>query len=248
MSFFVPDWPAPDNVRSAMTVRVGGCSESPFNQNNLALHVGDTEADVQANRDALETTLNLSRSPVWLNQVHGTKVIYAPNAKGVPDADGSFSDQSGVPCVVLTADCLPVLLCDPNGTQIAAIHAGWRGLANGILRRTVIQFSSTKNILAYLGPAIGPQAFEVGVDVREAFLSNAQDSVHQSAIKNAFIGASAKYLADIYALARAELQACGVSAVYGGEFCTVNDSERFFSYRREQITGRNASLIWLDGA
>ena len=248
MSFCVPDWPAPDNVRSAITVRAGGFSEGPFNQNNLAFHVGDMVADVQANRDALKTMLNLSRSPVWLNQVHGTEVIYAPDAKDIPDADGSFSDQAGVPCVVMTADCVPVLLCDQNGTQIAAVHAGWRGLANGILRKTLSQFSSVKNILAYLGPAVGPQAFEVGVDVREAFLGNVQNSVHRGAIKKAFIDSNTKYLADIYALARAELHSCGVSAVHGGEFCTVNDPERFFSYRRDQVTGRNASLIWLDGA
>jgi len=248
VSFFIPDWPAPDNVYSAITFRAGGCSAAPFNENNIALHVGDTEVDVLANRDALKTMLKLSQSPVWLDQVHGTEVIYAPDAKGAPSADGSYSDQAFVPCVVMSADCLPVLLCDHRGTQIAAVHAGWRGLANGILRRTVGQFSSGKNILAYLGPAIGRQAFEVGVDVREAFLGNAQNCAQEDAIKNAFTDSKAKYLADIYALARAELEACGVSAVYGGEFCTVNDSERFFSYRRDGITGRNASVIWIGGS
>jgi YfiH family protein len=247
MSFFIPDWPAPDNVRSAITLRTGGCSKAPFNENNIALHVGDTKADVLANRDALKTMLNLPQTPVWLDQVHGTEVIYAPDARGVPSADGSYSDQARVPCAVMSADCLPVLLCDHSGTQVAAVHAGWRGLASGILRKTVSQFSATKNILVYLGPAIGHQAFEVGVDVRDAFLSNAQNRVQQDAIKSAFSRSKAKYLADIYALARAELEACGVSAVYGGEFCTVNDSQRFFSYRRDGETGRNASLIWFDG-
>ena len=248
MSFFVPDWPAPDSVRSAISSRLGGCSEAPFNENNIALHVGDTETDVLANRDALISVLHLSQSPVWLDQVHGIEVIYAPDAQGVPIADGSYSDQANVPCAVMSADCLPVLLCDYTGTQVAAVHAGWRGLANGIVRRAISQFSSAKNILAYLGPAIGHQSFEVGVEVREAFLSNAQNSTQQDAIKNAFTDSKTKYLGDIYALARAELVACGVSDVFGGEFCTVNDSDRFFSYRRDGVTGRNASLIWFNGA
>lgn len=255
--YFIPDWPAPKNVRSAISLRAGGVSKAPFNSNNLALHVEDNPAHVLANRQTLVTALNLPCDPLWLEQVHGTDIVYAPNIKGVPkaqgipSADGSYTDTANTVCAVLTADCLPVLLCNQSGTHVAAAHAGWRGLCNGILRDSVATFAQHDDqIMAYLGPAIGPQRFEVGAEVLEAFLVKAQNVEHQQAIKAAFLPSSAagKHLADLYALARAELAACGVTAVYGGEYCTFSQPEQFYSYRRDRKTGRNASLIWLENS
>ena len=231
--YFIPDWPAPKNVRSAISLRAGGVSKAPFNSNNLALHVEDNPAHVLANRQTLVTALNLPCDPLWLEQVHGTDIVYAPNIKGVPkaqgipSADGSYTDTANTVCAVLTADCLPVLLCNQSGTHVAAAHAGWRGLCNGILRDSVATFAQHDDqIMAYLGPAIGPQRFEVGAEVLEAFLIKAQNVEHQQAIKAAFVPSSAagKHLADLYALARAELAACGVTAVYGGEYCTFSQA------------------------
>ena len=256
-SYFIPDWHAPKNVRSAISLRTGGVSEAPFNSNNLALHVEDNSGHVLANRQALVTALNLPSDPLWLDQVHGTDIVYGsniqsvPKAQGVPSADGSYTDNGNIVCAVLTADCLPVLLCNQSGTQVAAVHAGWRGLCNGILRDTVQTFAQDGNqVMAYLGPAIGPQVFEVGAEVLEAFLAKAQNAEHQQAIKVAFVPSSTgrKYLADLYALARAELAACGVTGVYGGKYCTFSQSEQFYSYRRDVKTGRNASLIWLENS
>ncbi len=249
-----PDWPAPDNVAAAITLRSGGCSHAPFDQSNLALHVQDNPQHVQANRDSLIQSLKLPAQPLWLEQYHSTELVYAPqfsSSQTAPRADGSYSDQPGTVCAILTADCLPVLLCDRAGTQVAAAHAGWRGLCAGILRKMVATFTSPADqLIAYLGPAIGPQQFEVGAEVLQAFLDNGQDSHHRAAIAAAFSRRAAirqqeKYLADLCALARAELAACGLTAVYGGEYCSYTDSERFYSYRREAQTGRNASLIWL---
>ena len=255
--YLPPDWPAPKNVRSAISLRTGGVSEAPFNSNNLALHVEDNPAHVLANRQTLVTALNLPCDPLWLEQVHGTDIVYAsnvqgvPKAQGIPSADGSYTDTANTVCAVLTADCLPVLFCNNSGTQVAAAHAGWRGLCNGILRDTVQTFAPYDDqVMAYLGPAIGPQTFEVGAEVLEAFLAKAQNTEHQKAIKAAFVPSSTagKHLADLYALARAELAACGVTAVYGGEHCTFSQPEQFYSYRRDRKTGRNASLIWLENS
>jgi hypothetical protein len=246
-----PQWPAPANVGAAITLRSGGCSSAPFDQSNLALHVQDEPQDVIVNRQSLVQSLKLPAPPLWLDQVHGTDIVCASESTGTPKADGSFSDQPGTVCAVLTADCLPVLLCDSAGTQVAAAHAGWRGLSGGILRKTIATFQqSPDQILAYLGPAIGPQVFEVGGEVLQAFLDQAQNSQHQQAIVAAFTlreSTGDKYLADLYALAQAELQASGVTQIYGGDYCSYSDSERFYSYRREPKTGRNGSLIWLRG-
>ena len=242
----IPAWPAPETVGAAITIRSGGCSRAPYNDNNLALHVGDNEFDVEANRQLLASRLGLAEQPLWLQQVHGTEIVYGPNADGTPVADASYSDKAGAACVVMTADCLPVLMCNRQGTRVAAAHAGWRGLCNGILRKTVATFAPDDQLLAYLGPAIGPKAFEVGAEVLQAFQDRAQNPRHMQAIKAAFVPAlPGKYLADLYALARAELACSGVDAVYGGDYCTFNDAERFYSYRREPETGRFASLIWL---
>lgn len=247
-SWLTPDWPAPENIGAAITTRKGGCSDGLFDSNNFALHVGDCEADVAGNRQLLIKNLGLAEQPKWLEQVHGTEVIYAPQAAPtlVPIADASFTDKVGQACAVLTADCLPVLLCNQQGTQVAAAHAGWRGLCNGILRNAVATFHRTDRLMAYLGPAIGPGAFEVGAEVLQAFIEQAQDSQQVEAIKAAFVPTGdGKYLADLYGLARADLASCGVAAVYGGDYCTFSDPTRFYSYRREPKTGRMASLIWL---
>ncbi|MDA9825955.1 peptidoglycan editing factor PgeF [Porticoccaceae bacterium] len=245
-SVITPNWPTPGNIGAAITTRQGGCSRAPFDSNNLALHVGDAETAVQSNRKRLAESLGLSQQPLWLNQVHGTEVIYVPEASAVPTADASFTDRPEQACAIMTADCLPVLFCDQQGTQVAAAHAGWRGLCHGILRKTVASFARPDQVMAYLGPAIGPQVFEVGAEVLEAFVQGAQGAQQIEAIQTAFLPSQqGKYLTDLYALARAELTGCGVSAIYGGDYCTLTDSSRFYSYRREAKTGRMASLVWL---
>ena len=225
----IPDWPAPKTVAAAITTRHGGCSRAPFNGNNLALHVGDNESDVEANRQLLARSLGLAEQPLWLQQVHGTEIVYEPNANGTPVADASYSDKAGAACVVMTADCLPVLMCNQQGTRIAAAHAGWRGLCNGILRKSVAMFPPEDQLMAYLGPAIGPQVFEVGAEVMELFLDNGQDADHCRAIDAAFSPQPAsedKFLADLYRLVRAELSACGLTSIFGGGFCTYTDAQR----------------------
>jgi YfiH family protein len=208
--------------------------------------VGDNASDVLSNRQCLADSLHLSEQPLWLQQVHGTVVEYAPTATGTPIADASYSDQVGRACVVMTADCLPVLLCNQQGTQVAAAHAGWRGLCNGVLRNTVATFSSSDQVMAYLGPAIGPEAFEVGAEVLQAFTQKSLNEQHRQQIELAFMPSPAnKYRADLYGLARAELVNCGVKHIYGGDYCVYSSPEQFYSYRRESVTGRFASLIWL---
>ena len=250
-NFLIPDWPAPAQIMSAITLRSGGSSRPPFDSNNLALHVEDNASDVQKNRDSLVDSLALPAQPLWLNQCHGTDLVYVPQASQAASADGSYSDKVNTVCAILTADCLPVLFCNQSGSQIAAAHAGWRGLCGGILRKTVATFKhSPDQVMAYLGPAIGPQVFEVGAEVLQAFLHSAQNAQHKQAVIEAFKavdGSADKYLADLYALARAELVASGVIDIYGGNYCSYSDSERFYSYRRESKTGRNASLVWLQG-
>ena len=248
-NFLIPDWPAPAQVKSAIILRSGGCSRAPCESNNLALHVEDNASDVQKNRDGLVDSLALPAQPLWLNQCHGTDLVYVPQASQAASADGSYSDTANTVCAILTADCLPVLFCNQSGSQVAAAHAGWRGLCGGILRKTVATFKhSPDQVMAYLGPAIGPQVFEVGAEVLQAFLHSAQNAQHNQAVIAAFKavdGSADKYLADLYALARAELAASGVIEIYGGNYCSYSDSERFYSFRREPKTGRNASLIWL---
>ena len=240
------DWPAPEAVGAAITVRTGGVSEGPFEANNMALHVDDNESAVHKNRQVLQAELSLEQQPLWLDQCHGTDIVLVEESLGVPRADASQTRQANRACVVMTADCLPVLFCNHQGTQVAAVHAGWRGLCNGILRKTVAQFDRPESVIAYLGPAIGPKVYEVGAELLPAFVKNSQDAVQVAAIQVAFVPLqSGKFLANLYALARAELASCGVNAVYGGEFCTFSEPERFYSYRRAPKTGRTASLIWL---
>ncbi|MEQ6290621.1 peptidoglycan editing factor PgeF [Vogesella sp. MAHUQ-64] len=240
--WITPAWPLPANVGSLITTRKGGVSPAPYASLNLGDHVGDDAANVSANRALLRQ--QLPAEPAWLEQVHGTVVVDAatvpPGSK--PKADASFSRSPGVVCSIMTADCLPVLLADRAGTVVGAAHAGWRGLCGGVIEATVQAMNEpAANLIAYLGPAIGPDAFEVGAEVREAFLAHDIHAV--TAFQPIDDG---KYLADIYQLARQRLAALGISEVYGGDACTVIDRDRFFSYRRDQITGRMASLIWLN--
>lgn len=248
--FIVPDWQAPENVRAFSTVRSGGVSACPYHGGtlsegglNLALHVGDDARCVRQNRERLRRFL--PAEPLWLNQVHGSQVVEAGEVEGTPDADASFSVKRHAVCLIQTADCLPVLFCDRAGRTVAAAHAGWRGLAGGVLEATLCRMreAGAGEILAWLGPAIGASCFEVGDDVREAFVSR------YAALDDCFSvrpERHGKYLADIYALARHVLAGQGVRAVSGGDFCTVSDAARFYSYRRDGVTGRMATCIWLD--
>lgn len=256
-NIITPDWPAPANVRAAITMRTGGVSSAPYMSNNFGLHVGDNPADVEENRSALCQTIALTTQPQWLEQIHGVKVVTARGDGFVRTADGSYSRESGQACLVMTADCLPILLCDTSSsknssqnqsTQVAALHCGWRSLAKGICGRAIKQFDCVPNkIMAYLGPAISQQHFEVGIDVLEAFFKAARNPDHAEKIAQAFVSAQRPlhFYADIYALARAELNALGINAIFGGNFCTYRDTENFYSYRRDGVTGRMASLIWL---
>ena len=234
----LPEWPAPPRVRSCVTTRAGGVSLPPFDRLNLGTHVGDDAEAVAQNRSRLQALLGCQ--PTWLNQVHSPDVVEATPAQ-VLTADASWTATPGVAALVMTADCLPVLFCDRAGTRVAAAHAGWRGLAGGVLENTLDALAlDPAETLVWLGPAIGPEAFEVGAEVREAFVAQ-----HAEAASAFVPGAQAgKFMADIYQLARIRLAAQGVTAVYGGGLCTVSD-ERFFSYRRAARTGRFASLIWL---
>ncbi|WP_145599083.1 purine nucleoside phosphorylase YfiH [Yersinia alsatica] len=237
----LPDWPAPASVKACSTTRHGGISEFPYDSLNLGTHVGDIAATVITNRQRLVEQGQLPQMPVWLEQVHGTRVLHL-DGSAISDvqADAVYSRVAGQVCAVMTADCLPVLFCSLAGDEVAAAHAGWRGLCAGVLEQTMAQFNAApSSIIAWLGPAIGPQQFEVGEEVKQAFI----DIDTQAAA--AFIPAGTQYLADIYLLARQRLQAAGIHAIYGGDHCTVSEKQQFFSYRRDGITGRMASLVWL---
>ena len=243
MNWIEPDWPAPGNVRVLSTTRDGGLSEGVFAGLNLGAHVGDEPARVEANRARLQQAAQLPGPLNWLNQVHGTAVHrVGSDYERAPDADAACAQQAGQACIVMTADCLPVLFCDRAGTVVAAAHAGWRGLHGGVLEASIAAMGCEPGeILTWLGPAIGPTAFEVGGEVREAFMAE------QAEAESAFVPSvsEGKWLADIYRLARLRLARAGVNAVYGGEFCTFSDGDQFYSYRRDGQTGRMASLIWL---
>lgn len=251
MELIIPDWPgAPGNVRAFCTTRAGGVSLAPYDDGrsgsgglNTAQHVGDDPAHVAQNRALLR--MMLPAEPAWLNQVHGADVVDAAAVRGVPDADASFASGPKVVCVVQTADCLPVLLCDATGRTVAAVHAGWRSLAADIVENAVqrMRESGADEILAWLGPAIGPRAFEVGEDVLAAFAGR---KWHAPDAFQPLAGQPGKYLADIYVLARSALAAIGVARVSGGGLCTVSDPKRFYSFRRDGVTGRMAALIWLE--
>ncbi|CAI8698797.1 polyphenol oxidase YfiH [Pseudomonas sp. IT-P12] len=237
--WLIPDWPAPAGVKACVTTRTGGVSLAPFDSLNLGDHVDDSPEAVAENRRRL--TERFSIQPAWLKQVHGIAVAHADPGQ-VATADASWTATPGIACAAMTADCLPVLFCDRAGTRVAAAHAGWRGLAAGVLEATLDTLAvPAGDVLVWLGPAIGPQAFEVGPEVREAFVRQVPESA-RAFVPGAHEG---KLMADIYELARLRLAARGVTAVYGGGLCTVTDP-RFFSYRRHPRTGRFASLIWLE--
>lgn len=243
--FIVPDWPAPAGIKACTTTRYplevdrDQLSAGDYAGLNLGDHVGDDPQQVMANRRYVEQALALPESPVWLQQVHGTAVVNTAYAEQDLVADAAVAYGKGV-CTVMTADCLPVLLCDMRGRAIAAVHAGWRGLLDGVIENTVSAMGDRPHlIMAWLGPAIGPQVFEVGNEVRAAFVDK------QPAAADCFTPVDEQHwLADIYALACLRLTMAGVRDIYGGEHCTVNQPEQFYSYRRDQQTGRMASLIW----
>ena len=236
----IPAWPAPPGVRALQTLRGGGCSLAPWDSFNLGDHVGDVPERVAANRERLRQLL--PADPLWLQQVHGNVAVNAEKSANFLAADASFARRSGVVCAVMTADCLPVLFCNRAATVVAAAHAGWRGLRAGVLEQTVLGMGvPPSEIMAWLGPAIGPECFEVGDEVRLAFLSESAQS--ESAFTSHKPG---KWLADIYQLARQRLNRCGVVAISGGDACTVSEKNRYFSYRRDGVTGRMASLVWLE--
>lgn len=235
-----PDWPAPANVHAATTLRSGGVSVGPYASLNPACHVGDQHESVLYNRQIIRTKLALPSEPVWLEQIHSNLAVEAMASHEIQRADASFTRQSGVVCAVMTADCLPLLVCAADGRQVAAIHAGWRGLVDGIISNTLDAFEH-RDVLVWLGPAIGVESFEVGEDVYDAFTDKSER--YSAAFKEQ---ADGKYLADIYELARIELSGLGVDKIYGGGLCTYTDAERFYSYRRDHVTGRIVSLIWRD--
>lgn len=242
LGWLVPEWPAPSAVRACVTTRAGGVSEGPYASLNLAEHVGDVPDHVAENRRRLIAALHLPAMPLWLGQVHGTAAVNAVTAKPGCEGDASHADRPGAVCAALTADCLPVLLCDTGGKRVAAVHAGWRGLLGGVIENAVLALHRPgSQLLAWLGPAIGPRAFEVGEEVRAAFIAEDPAAAAEFAPSPA-----GRWLADIYGLARRRLARVHVEAIYGGHWCTVSDAARFYSYRRDGVTGRMASLIWLD--
>jgi len=258
----IPDWPAPKNVRALQTTRLGGISSKPYVSLNLGDHVGDAPLVVARNRMLLNTLL--PSEPVWLKQVHGTVVANADMASCLPQADACIARHCDAVCVVMTADCLPVLLCDQQGGVVGAAHAGWKGLAAGVIETTVQAMDiAPQNLMAWLGPAISQPAFEVGSEVRAVFVDAdpkaaaaftpsiaLTDTLSHEGGENitpySLRGEGEKWLADIYALARLRLNALGISHIYGGGYCTYREDKRFFSYRRDGVTGRMGTFIWIE--
>lgn len=243
MAYLFPAWPAPDWLGAASTLRyaAGGQSLAPFANFNLGTHVGDQPAAVAQNRQYLQTQLQLRAEPFWLNQVHGNRVVVCGTTEPLPAADASVAVAPGQVCAILTADCLPILVCDLQTRRVAAIHAGWRSLSSGIIEATLATLDSDpEQLLVWLGPAIGPEAFEVGPEVRDQFI-RAQTDAEQAFQP----GQGDRWLADLALLARQRLERLGVRQIYASNLCTVRQSERFFSFRREGQTGRMASLIWI---
>ena len=241
--WIIPDWPAPARVHALSTTRAGGVSKGRYASLNLGQHVGDDIASVTENRRRLVSETGLKHDPHWLNQVHGARVALLDGRPVMEPADAASASKSGEACTVMTADCLPVLFCDRAGTRVAASHAGWRGLKSGVLEATVEAMQvPADELMVWLGPAIGPKTYEVGEEVRKAFV--ATDPTAASAFKPS--GNDDKWMCDLYMLARQRLVATGVWRFYGGNLCTYTDQERFFSYRRDGECGRMASLIWLE--
>jgi len=234
-----PGWPAPASVKAFSTTRTGGCSRGPWSRLNLGAQCGDEPGRVRRNRSLLRAAL--PSEPRWLMQVHGAAVAGIDGAGGPPpEADAAVTRKPGQVCAVLTADCLPLLLCNRAGTAVAAVHAGWRGLAAGVVQAAVAAMDcEPDSLMAWLGPAIGPRAFEVGGDVYRAFTE--RDGEYAAA----FVARGRRWHADLYELARLALKSAGVTGVWGGDYCTFTQADRFFSYRRDGVTGRMATVIWL---
>jgi len=241
-NWITPDWNAPANVRAVTTTRHGGISAGSYDSMNLALHVDDEQAVVIQNREILRETLQLPSEPAWLQQVHSTDVADLDQEHPTLCADGSTTTSRQKVCVVMTADCLPVLLTDRQGKRIMALHAGWRGLAQGILEKGVSLFSAGDDVIAWLGPSIGPGKFEVGEEVVEQLMGGGQSECKWYTPS----ASQGKYMVDLYQAARARLLGSGVVEVAGGGFCTFTDSRRFYSYRRQGECGRMATLVWFD--
>ena len=242
LAWVTPDWPVPASVRVCATLRGGGASEGSYASLNLANHVGDHEGRVAENRRRLTAALELPSEPLWLNQVHGVSVVRHTDRDASRPADASVAFGRGQVCAVLTADCLPVVLADRGATRVAVAHAGWRGLAAGVLASAITALDvPSSQLVAWLGPAISQPAFEVGAEVRAAFLANSPDYGAAFAANP-----RGRYQADLYHLARLALERAGVSSVHGGQWCTFGEPERFFSYRRDGgRTGRIATVAWL---
>lgn len=242
-TWLLADWSAPAHISAGTSWRRGGISQGSYASLNLALHVGDDANAVAENRHRL----HLPSAPIWLNQVHGRMVVDAgqvveQSPARVIEADAAYTDRVGVICAVLTADCLPVLICDRQGTRVAAVHAGWRGMAVGIIEGTVDALGLPgEQLLAWLGPAIGPNAYEVGEEVRDTFMRNNPEA--GMAFRSSSPG---HWWMDIYQLARQRLMSRGVSAISGGDHCTWHEADNFYSYRRDGVTGRMASVIWIE--
>jgi len=240
--FIRPDWPAPANVHALVTTRTGGYSIGPYASFNLADHTGDNPDVVRRNRKLLREHFDLPAEPVWLKQVHSNRIIESEPDTANVEADASWTSTAARVCVVMTADCLPLLICHRDGSKVAAAHAGWRGLHAGIITNTVSMLQSDPaGLMVWLGPAIGPRAFEVGEEVIQAFTD--KNSTNAAAFRQTD---ERHWLCDIYHLARIELANLGITAVFGGNECAFTNSEYFYSYRRDGITGRMASLIWID--
>lgn len=245
MTILYPNWPTPKNVHACSTLRHGGVSLTPYASFNLGMHVGDNPTAVAQNRTLLMQKAALPQEPVWLDQVHGTRVIHLDHHSSTQStqADGSYTTQPGQVCIIMTADCLPILFCSQAGDEVAAAHAGWRGLCNGIIENTVRHFhAAPQQIQVWLGPAIGPRQFEVGPEVKQQF---EQHNPNASQAFQLIDNVQQKYLADIYLLAKQRLNAIGITAIFGGDRCTMSEPQSFFSYRREHTTGRMATMIWL---
>ena len=241
--WITPSWPAPPGVRAVTTTRSGGESRSPYASLNLGAGTGDTPAAVTRNRARVRSALRLAHEPCWLDQVHGSNVVRAARYRRAPRADASVGEAGSPPCAVLTADCLPVVLCDATGTRIGIAHAGWRGLASGVIASCIAFMDRPgRELLAWLGPAIGPESYEVGPEVRDACLAAAPGARHAFVPSPMRMG---RWLADLYAIAACQLESLGVERVYGGGFCTCRDRSRFFSHRRDGMTGRFATLAWI---
>jgi YfiH family protein len=240
VEWIAADWPAPDGVVAGCSLRQGGVSQGKYASLNLAAHVADDEAAVLENRRRFKTQCGLPAEPRWLSQVHGTNVAREPDSGLLAKADAAFTANPDVVCAVLTADCLPLLITSADGGELAAAHAGWRGLNAGVIEATLNQFTvSPGNLLAWLGPAISQTAFEVGDEVRAAFVAN------DAAAADCFVeNQRGRWQADLYALARQRLARAGIKQVFGGNFCTYAESGRFFSYRRDGECGRMASFIY----